>query len=225
MKHNSYVLILSLLMVAWSSSAMATDQQAFLLIPKVGKIKITAHAAPPNHGVGPFLTLETADGKLLKRVDFESGRTPGNPGVLRFVILHQTTAPGPLIVALNSIPAVSAVLFEGMILGFIDGKVSELTASHIDGQSINCLYFGHFANNRSLGFVYFEDIYLDDGPEAHYDPHYYQANLYQWQGKQFELVSSRRTRKKYRYCKDAAVEQGYRCRYEIFGGALNPYLK
>lgn len=74
--------------------ALAADQQAFLSIPKIGKIKITAHAAVPEHHAGPFLTLETADGKLLKRIDFALNGPEGYPNTLRFMILHQTSAPG-----------------------------------------------------------------------------------------------------------------------------------
>ena len=207
-----------------SSMVLAADQQDFLLIPKVGKIEIIAHAAVPEHGVGPFLTLQTEDGKLLKRIDFEFGGNPGHPCTLRFKTFHQNSPPGPLIVALASTPAVSAVLFEAVILGFIDGKVRELTANHIEGQSINCLCFGYFGNHRSLGFVYLEDIYLDDVPEAHYDPHRYQAKLYEWQDNQFATVGSKKTKNKYRYCEDAAVELGYECQLQIFH-ELNPYSK
>ena len=224
MKRNLNLIILSIFMLAWPSMVLAADQQDFLSIPKVGKIKITAHAAVPERDAGPFLTLETADGKLLKRIDFPLGGPEGYPSALRFMILHQTSAPGPLIVALESTPAVSAVLFEAVVLGFIDGTVSELTANHIEGQSINCLCFGYFGKYRSLGFVYFEDIYLDDVPEAHYDPHRYQAKLYEWQRNQFDLVSSKNTKKKYAICEDAAVELGYQCQHDIFH-ELNPYSK
>jgi hypothetical protein len=203
---------------------LAADQQDYLSIPKVGRIKITAHAAVSEYQAGPFLTLETADGKLLERIDFALDGPEGHLNTLRFMILHQTSTHGPLIVALETTPAVSAVLFKAVILGFINGKVSELNPSPIEGQSINCLYFGYFGKDRSLGFLYFEDIYLDDGPEAHYDPHHYQAKLYEWQGNQFVLVSSKDTKKKYRYCEDAAVELGYHCQHNIFL-ELNPYSK
>lgn len=116
------------------------------------------------------------------------------------------------------------MLFKALILGFIDERVSELKPSPIEGQSINCLCFGYFGKYHSLGFVYFEDVYLGDGPEAHYDPHHYQAKLYEWQGSQFVLVNTKNTKEKYRYCEDAAVEIGYQCQHNIFI-ELNPYSK
>jgi len=115
-------IIIIALIFSVSSVVLAADQQDFLSIPKVGKIKITAHEAVPVHDAGPFLTVETTDGKLLKRIDFALDGPEGHPNTLRFMIFHQTSAPGPLIVALETTPAVSAVLFKTVILGSLMEK-------------------------------------------------------------------------------------------------------
>lgn len=113
------------------------------------------------------------------------------------------------------------MIFEALIIGFIDGKISELS-DRIKGQSINCLYIGKFGKYRSIGFLYFDDVPAED--EIHYDPHRYRAKLYEWQTNKFALVSDKETKSKYRYCEDAAVELGYQCQHETFS-ELNPYKR
>ena len=196
-----------------------SDQQALLSIAPIGQIKITAHEALPNQRKGPFLTFETQDGALLKRIDFDYSGPEEYPNIVRFRIFNQSNMPGPLIAAVNTSVGGSAIIFEALIIGIIDGKISELS-DRIEGQSINCLYIGKFGHYPSISFLYLDDV--PAGDEIHYAPHRYQEKLYTWRGDKFVLVSERKTKSKYKYCGDAAVELGYHCQHEIFS-ELNPY--
>jgi hypothetical protein len=220
MKTNVKLVLINLIAVAWASLASAQGQQATISIPGLGQIIITAHIRTPKPTSPPFLTFETVEKKLLKRIEFALEGTDEYPSVLRFKVLHQKSDPNPLIVAVASTPGVSALIFETAILGFVNGKISELTTAHFESQSLNGLCFGTFGKYRTLGFVYF-DFFQAEG-EAHYDPHRYEAELYEWKTNKFVQISSKQTKKKYPYWKEAAVELGYHCQYDLLS-ALNSY--
>jgi hypothetical protein len=62
---------ISLIIFCWTSLALANDQQASILIPKIGTVIIRTHIDKSPSLSSPFLTIENAEGKLLKRIDFE----------------------------------------------------------------------------------------------------------------------------------------------------------
>jgi hypothetical protein len=220
MDFNMKTMSLGFLLLFGSSVVLGADHHAFLSIPKIGNVKISAHAATPQRTSPPFLTFETGGGKFLTRIEFALQGTDEYPSVLRFKVLHQKSDPNPLIVAVASTPGVSALIFETAILGFVNGKISELMTAHIESQGLNGLCFGVFGKYRSLGFVYFDFLQADG--EAHYDPHHYEAQLYEWRSNKFVQVSSKRTKRKYPYWKEASVELGYHCQYDLLS-ALNSY--
>jgi len=195
-------------------------QQLFLSVPKIGQIKITTDVAVPERTSRPFLTFETRDGKLLKRIEFALEGSYEYPSILKFKVLHQKSDPNPLIVAVASTPGGSALNFETAILGFINGKISELMDTHIDSHSLNALCFGIFGKHRGLAFVYFDFIQAEE--EAHYDPHRYEVGLYEWKADKFVRISSKQTNRKYPCWKEAAVELGYHCQSDLLE-VLNSY--
>jgi len=150
--HMKFVLI-NLIAVAWASLASAQGQQATRSIPGLGQITITAHIATPKSTSPPFLTFETAEKKLLKRIDFTLEGVMEYPSIIRFELIQQSTPPSPLIVAVASSPGGSTSNFETAIVTFVGGQIIDATTNHIESQSLDALCSRTFGKDQNAGFV------------------------------------------------------------------------
>jgi hypothetical protein len=218
MKTQMKLILVCLVLVGWWSVVWAKGQQATISIPGIGQTIITAHIAAPKPTSPPFLTFETAAGKLLKRIDFALDGIDEYPSLLKFTVIHPLKEAYPFIIAVATSPGGSAIRIETAIIGFVNGKIIEVIPDHLVSQGLDGLCVGFFGKHQRLGLVYFEFLW----EEAHYDPHRYEASFFEWTGDKFSQIGSKQTKNRYREWKEAAAELGYQCRYD-FLSALNSY--
>ncbi|HXX36250.1 MAG TPA: hypothetical protein VEM15_17410 [Thermodesulfobacteriota bacterium] len=220
MKTRIKLVLVNLIAVGWSALASAQGQQATISVLGVGQILVTAHTRTLKPTPTPFLTFETGERKLLKRVDFALESIDPYPSLLKFKVIYPSKKPSPVVVAVASLPGGSALNFETAILAFVDGQIIEAIPKHIESHSLNALCFGTFGKDQNVGFIYF-DFLWEDG-EIHYDPHRYEATLLGWTGARFTKMDSKRTKNKYRTWEGAAAELGYQCQCDLLE-SLNSY--
>jgi len=220
MKTQMKLVLINLIVVAWASFASAQGQQATISVPGLGQIIVTAHIRTPKPTSPPFLTFETIEKKLLKRVDFALEGIDQYPSLLKFKVFYSSKRPTPLVVAVASLPGGSALNFETSILAFVDGQITEAITDHIESHSLNALCFGTSGKDQNVGFVYFD--FLSEDGEIHYDPHRYEATLLGWTGAKFTKIDTKRTKNKYKNWEEAAAELGCQCQCDLLE-TLNSY--
>jgi len=219
---RSYVklALINLIACTWASLASAQGQQATISVPGLGQIIVTAHIRSPKPTSSPFLTFETVNKKLLKRIDFALEGIDPYPSLLKFTVIYPSRKPSPLVVGVASLPGGSALNFETALVTFVDGQITEAIPEHIESHSLNALCFGTFGKDQNAGFVYFD--FLQGDGEIHYDPHRYEATLLRWTGAKFTKIDTKRTKNKYKTWEGAAAELGYPCQYDLLE-TLNSY--
>ena len=156
-------------------------------------------------------------GKILKKIDFKLYGTPADtlfPSILNFKAIYPDKNSTPLIIAVASSPGGSDIHFETTIIGFISGKIVELTPDHIDSSSQDALCL------EEKNFILFNFLW----EEAHYDPHRYEAISYKMTNDKLEKIETKQTKKKYKDWKGAASELGYHCGDDLIQ-TTNPSYK
>jgi len=203
----------------WASLTWADDQQASILIPKIGMAIIRTHTDKSPALSPPFLTIETTERKLLKRIDFGLEGVGSHPCILRFKVIDLSKGIAPFIVAVASSPGGSDIHFETAIIGFVNGEIIE-TTKHVKSSSQDALCLKKMSTRNTFGIVFFKFIW----EEAHYDPHRYEAILYESSGTKLNKISVNQTKKKHKDWKGAAVELGYHCQEDLIQ-TTNPSYK
>jgi|MudIll2142460700_1097286.scaffolds.fasta_scaffold52083_1 hypothetical protein len=201
---------ISLIVFSFTSLAWANDQWASILIPKIGTVIIRSHIDKSPSLSSPFLTIENAEGKMLKRIDFELKGVNAlilYPSLLNFKVVYPEKESSPIVVAVASSPGGSDIHFETTLIGFLNGKIVELTPNHIESSSQDALCLENLGAGRPIGLVFFNFLW----EEAHYDPHRYEAILYEWSGTKLDKISVKQTKERQKDWKGAAAELGYHC--------------
>jgi hypothetical protein len=211
--------VISLIIFLWPSFAWANDQQASILIPKIGRVIIRTHIDKSATLSPPFLTIENTEGKLLKRIDFALEGVGSYPSILKFKVIHLSEETSPFMIAVASSPSGSDIHFETAIIGFVNGEILELT-KHIESSSQDALCLEQKSTRNTFGVVFFNFIW----EEAHYDPHRYEAFLYEWSGTKLDKINVKQTKKRHKNWKGAAVELGYHCQEDLIQ-TTNPNYK
>jgi hypothetical protein len=186
------------------------DQQTSILIPKIRRVIIRTHIDKSPALSPPFLSIENTEGKLLKRIDFVLEGVDSYHSILKFKVIHLSKEIAPLIIAVASSPGGSDIDFETATIGFVNGEILELT-EHFESSSQDALCLEKGGTPHKFGLIFFNFIL----EEAHYDPHRYEATLYDWSGTQLEKINVKQTKKQYKNWKDAAVELGYHCQEDL----------
>jgi hypothetical protein len=194
------------------------DQQASILIPKIGKAIIRTHIDKTPALSPPFLSIENTEGKLLKRIDFVLEGIESYHSILKFKMIHLSKEIAPLIIAVASSPEDSDIDFETAVIGFVNGEIFELM-EHFESSSQDALCLEKGGTPHKFGLIFF-DFILE---EPHYDPHRYEATLYEWSGTQLKKINVKQSKKQYRNWKDAAAELGYHCQEDLIQTTNNMY--
>jgi hypothetical protein len=92
--------------------------------------------------------------------------------------------------------------------------------NHIASSSQDALCFERLSTPNTFGFIFLNFIWK----EAHYDPHRYEATLYEWTGNKLEKINVKQTKKRYKDWKGAAAELGYHCQEDLIQ-TTNPNYK
>jgi hypothetical protein len=214
---------ISLIVLSFTSLAWANDQQASILIPKIGAVIIRSHIDKSPSLSSPFLTIENAEGKMLKRIDFELKGVGIDavtlyPSLLNFKVVYPEKESNSIIIAVASSIGGSDIHFETTLIGILEGKIVELTPKHIESSSQDALCLENLGAGRPIGLVFFNFLW----EEAHYDPHRYEAILYEWSGTKLNKISMKQTKKRHKDWKGAAAELGYHCGEDLIR-TTNPH--
>ena len=194
-----------------TSAAWADEKQTSLSIPQLGTIIIKSQIDQTPALSPPFLVIENAEGKVLKRIDFKL-KGIGDPPILHpselgFSII-QRDKDTPIIVAVASSPGGSDIHFETTIIGFSKNRIIELAPNHIESSSRDALCFESSRPNHFILFSFLWD-------HAHYDPTRYEATLYELTQSKLKLISKKKTKKEYKDWKGASEELGYTCKEDL----------
>jgi hypothetical protein len=167
------------------------------------------------------LQIATSAGAQLILVKYQIGSDPNPPlrEPVRFRIVD-TPEIGPLVIATAGTAGGSDSSFETSLVGEVDGSLRELLPTHLHTMIEDAVCLGHFGRANRLGVVVANFQWLS-GP--HLAPHEYDVSLFLWSGRDFRLVSRRRTARRYESVREALAELGFQCRYD-FVLALLPEL-
>jgi hypothetical protein len=190
-----------------------------LAVSVVGEVKIKTYTSNPEPTSPPFITITDASGKLFKRIDFQLTGAGSYPSVAKFKTIKPAKDLNQLIVAVASSPGGSDIHFETTIIGFINGKVSELLSKHIDSSSQDALCMDNKDKNQKLRFIFFHFLW----EEAHYEPHRYEAVSYIWDGNAFNPSDTVQSKNKHKEWKGAASELGYSCSHDLISEINHDY--
>ena len=145
--------------------------------------------------------------------------TGSYPSVLKFKAITIKDELSPIIVAVATSPGGSDIHFETTLIGFLNGAIFELTPTHIKSSSQNALCLEKNGDGHHLQIVYFNFLW----EEAHYEPHRYEAILYEWDGNELAKINIKETTNKHKNWKGAATELGYHCQEDLIQSTNQTY--
>jgi len=219
MKKLREILFLNLFLAALASPAKA-DEHTVMVLPSIGKTKITAHVAAKGSSLSPFLSFETSRGNPLKLIKFSMEGVSEWPATLRFKELNPKTAGRQLIIAVASSVGGSTINYETTVISTDKGKIVELIPEHIKSASLDALCLESTNRKNHPRLIFFNFLWED---EIHYAPHRYDATIYEWVSGYFSKTGTRRTKRKYVHWQEASDELGFACQEDLITSTNSTY--
>jgi hypothetical protein len=204
------------------SAEQQNDHQPYVFQTASGKILVevsfqTRIFESDTFFTNPQLLFKSSSGIILNKVGFD---THDGPSVANFMTAKVPELGDSIILATAGCAGGSDSYFETTIVGIVNGQVKDLFLTHLISHNQGAFCIKVATKSDPTKILLWNDIW-EDG--AHYDPHRYQVEIFQWNGSSFVKSKTIETKKKYPDWMTAAKQFRYHNNVDVVVCLLGDY--